>query len=752
MRVYELAKELKISSQELIDKLKVHGVKVHDRMSIISSEAIELVKRGSKKAKAVPKEKPKAKPKVSAQKQVKAKKEKPITKPKAIKKEKKAKEIPVAAPDLKEIKTPPAREIKPPPIKETKPAFVREIKPSFVRERKPYTVKEFKPAPAKEIIPPAPAKEIKPPAKEIEINIPITIKDLSVKLQEKPNVIISKLIKMGIMTTINQSLDEALVIKIAPNLNFAFRKTLTEEEKLVSEHKIVEDKALLAWRQPVVTFMGHVDHGKTSLLDTIRKTKVAEKEHGGITQHIGAYEVKINKGKITFLDTPGHEAFTAMRARGATVTDIVVLVVAADEGVMPQTIEALDHAKAAGVPIIVALNKIDRQQADVDRVKKQLAELNLLAEDWGGKTVVAGVSAKTGEGIDHLLEMILLEAELLELKANYNRRASGIVVEAQITKDKGPIATLIVKNGTLKKSDIVIAGTYHGKIKALLDDKGMPIEQATPGMPVEILGLSGVPDAGEQFLVTEDEKKAKEICLKREETRKQKQLQPILRISLEDLYSQVKEGKVKELNIIVKADVQGSLGALKDTLDKLPAKEVKLVIIHSGIGSINNSDVVLAAASNAVIIGFHVEIESQAKELAEKEGVDVRTYRIIYDATNDIKAALEGLLEPKIKKKFLGRIEIRQVFKLSSRSGAVAGCFVQKGRVMRNSVAELLRNGEVIYEGQLSSLKRFKDDVRDVEEGFECGLTLSNFDDYKQGDIIQVYEIEKIARKLKEDV
>lgn len=750
MRVNELAKELKISNQELLDKLKGLGVKVQTSTSIVPKEAIDLLKKGTKKTKPATKEKPKAKPKlkVAAKKPaVKEKKEKPVLKVKVIKKEVKVKETPSAA-IVKEPPAPPAPAIKPAPIKEIKPVPAKVVKPAVIKERKPF-IKEARPVPAKEITPPA--AEIKPPSREIEINIPITVKDLSVKLGEKPNVIISKLIKMGIMTTINQPLDESIVTKIAPNLNFAFRKTLTEEEKLISEHKMVEDKALLSWRQPVVTFMGHVDHGKTSLLDTIRKTKVAEKEHGGITQHIGAYQVKINKGKITFLDTPGHEAFTAMRARGANITDIVVLVVAADEGVMPQTVEALDHAKAAGVPIIVALNKIDRQQADVDSVKKQLAELNLLAEDWGGKTVVVGVSAKTGQGIDNLLEMILLEAEMLELKANYNKRASGVVVEAQLTKDKGPIATLIVKNGVLKKSDIVIAGTYYGKIKALLDDKENPIDLANPGMPVEILGLSGVPEAGEQFLVTEDEKKAKEICAKRQEIQKQKQMQPIQRISLEDLYSQVKEGKVKELSIIIKTDVQGSLEALKDSLEELSTKEVKLVTIHTGIGSINNSDVVLAAASNAVIIGFHVEIESQAKEMAEKEGVDIRTYRIIYDATNDIKAALEGLLEPKIKKRFMGRIEVRQVFKLSSRSGSVAGCFVQKGRVIRNAVAELLRNGQVIYEGQLSSLKRFKDDVREVEEGFECGLTLSNFDDYKQGDIVQVYEIEKIARKLKEE-
>jgi translation initiation factor IF-2 len=554
---------------------------------------------------------------------------------------------------------------------------------------------------------------------------------------------------MGMMITLNQPLNEEALKKIATPLGFSFRRVLTEEEKLVQEHEAIQDKSLLSSRPPVVTFMGHVDHGKTSLLDTIRKSKIAEKEHGGITQHIGAYEVKINKGSITFLDTPGHEAFTAMRARGANITDLVVLVVAADEGIMPQTIEAIDHAKAAGVPIVVAINKIDRPQADIDKVKKQLSKYDLTPEDWGGKTVAVGVSAKTGEGIVKLLEMILLEAELLELKADYNRMASGVIVEAKLTKDKGPIATLIVQNGTLKKSDIIIAGAYQGKIKALLNDREEPIEQVTPGSPAEVLGLSGVPEAGEQFLVSDDEKKAKEICLKREELKKQKETQPVQRISLEDLYSQVKEGKVKELRIILKADVQGSLEALKDSLEKLSTTEVKLVTIHSNIGSINNSDVILAAASNAVVIGFHVDIESQAKEIADKELVDIRTYRIIYDAINDIKAALEGLLEPKIKKNFLGRIEIREVFKLT-KAGAVAGCFVQKGKVMRNSAVELLRNGQVIYEGNLSSLKRFKDDVREVAEGFECGLTLSNFNDYQKGDVVQAYEIEKIARKLKE--
>jgi len=738
MRVNELAKELKISSQELIDKLKNLGFKVKGHTSSVSQEALKLLKKAPQKPKVVKKEKPKAKPKTQ-----------PKVQPKVQEKAQLKRQIKVK-PKVQE-KTQPT--IQPKVLPKAEPEV--QLKPQVKPKKKPKEeIIEQKTAVVAKIpevaLKPTPAPiTVKPALREIEIDFPINIRELSVKLQEKPNVIIAKLIKMGVMITLNQPLNEEALKKIATPLGFSFRKVLTEEEKLVQEHEVKQDKASLSSRPPVVTFMGHVDHGKTSLLDMIRKTKVAEKEHGGITQHIGAYEVKINKGSITFLDTPGHEAFTAMRARGANITDLVVLVVAADEGIMPQTIEAIDHAKAAGVPIVIALNKIDRPQADIDKAKKQLSKYDLAPEDWGGKTVTVGVSAKTGEGIDKLLEMILLEAELLELKANYNRMASGVVVEAKLTKDKGPIVTLIVQNGTLKKSDIIIAGAYHGKIKALLNDREEPIEQVAPGSPAEVLGLSGVPEAGEQFLVIDDEKKAKEICLKREELKKQKETQPVQRISLEDLYSQVKEGKVKELRIILKTDVQGSLGALEDSLAKLSTKEVKLVTIHSNIGSINNSDVILAAASNAVVIGFHVDIEPQAKEIADKEGVDIRTYRIIYDAINDIKAALEGLLEPKIKKNFLGRIEIKEVFKLT-KAGAVAGCFVQKGKVMRNSFVELLRNGQVVYEGNLSSLKRFKDDVREVAEGFECGLTLSNFNDYQKGDVVQVYEIEKIARKLKE--
>ncbi|MFH1640575.1 MAG: translation initiation factor IF-2, partial [Candidatus Omnitrophota bacterium] len=452
-------------------------------------------------------------------------------------------------------------------------------------------------------------------------------------------------------------------------------------------------------------------------------------------------------GEITFLDTPGHEAFTAMRARGASITDIVVLVVAADDGIMPQTQEAIDHARAADVTIIVALNKIDKPQANIDRVKKQLAEVNLNSEDWGGKTITVPVSAKTGDGIDNLLEMLLLEAQMLELKANPNRLAKGVVVEAKMTKGRGPVATLLIQNGTLRLNENIIVGRYCGKIRAMFNDRGHPITEAGPSFPVEILGLSNVPQAGEQFFVVEDEKTAKELASIRQEEDRKEQVKAIRRINLEDLHAQIKEGKIKELKLVIKADVQGSLEAIKDMLNKLNISEIKLDIIHAAAGNINSSDVILAVASNALILGFNVSSDDLAKELIAKEGVDVRTYNIIYELANDIKAALEGMLEPKLKKIFLGRVEVRKVFKLS-RSGSVAGCFVTKGKISRNVLISVVRNGEVVFEGKLSSLKRFKDDVREVLEGFECGITFAGFEDFKEGDIIEAYDIEKIARKL----
>lgn len=595
----------------------------------------------------------------------------------------------------------------------------------------------------KPVVPAAPAVELK----ELELQLPITVKDLAIKLQEKPSVIIKYLMDARIMAGINQVLDEAVAVKICEKYRCKIKKALNQEEAALSAHSAKDDPQNLKPRAPIVTFMGHVDHGKTSLLDAIRKTKVAEGEHGGITQHIGAYRVVLPSGEITFLDTPGHEAFTAMRSRGASITDIVVLVVAADDGIMPQTQEAIDHARAAGVSIIVAMNKIDKAGADIDLVKKQLAKLDLNPEDWGGKTITVPVSAKTGEGIDTLLEMILLEAQMLELKANPDRLARGIVIEARMSKGRGPVATLLIQNGTLHLNANIIVGNFYGKIRAMFNDHGQAVTSAAPGVPVEVLGITGVPAAGEQFFSIADEKQAKELAQGRQEKEKQQQVKTTKHITLEDLHAQILEGKIKELKIIVKADVQGSLEAIKDTLNKLNVSEIKLDIIHAAVGNINNSDVILAMASDALILGFNVQMDELARELVAKEGVDVKTYNIIYELANDIKAAIEGMLEPKLKKVLLGKAEIRKVFKLS-RSGIIAGCFVTKGKFHRNCVVDLVRNGQVVYEGKLSSLKRFKDDVREVGEGFECGMSLAGFDQMIEGDIIEGYEIEKIARKL----
>ncbi|MDP2939285.1 MAG: translation initiation factor IF-2 [Candidatus Omnitrophota bacterium] len=721
MRVAELAKELKITSSDLLLKLKSLKISAKNSMANLDEKAVALVRKEAKK---IPEPR---KLKEAEVKPIKPAKKK-IVKPKKALPKKKDKAVVKKQPqDLSITKA-----------KEAPPAaLVKVVSP---KSETP-TVLEEKETP---VVLTAEEKLLK----EIQIEFPISVKDLAVKLGQKPSRIIKDLLDKGIFVNINQFLDDKTVNKIAQNFGMRLSKLPTHEEKLIESHKKEGlDKTFLSHRSPVVTFMGHVDHGKTSLLDFIRKSRITEKEHGGITQHIGAYSVNVKNGRITFLDTPGHEAFTAMRARGADITDIVVLVVAADEGVMPQTIEAINHARAAEVPIIVAINKIDKPQAQIDKVKKQLSELELTPEDWSGKTITVGVSAKTGDGIDSLLEMILLEAEMMELKANYQKKASGIVVEARLTKDKGPLATLIVQNGILHLGDEVIAGTLYGKLRAMFNDRGFPIKEAGPAMPVEALGLSGVPDAGEKFYVVEDEKAARQISQQKQELFKQNKLRPLQRISLEDLYAQIKEGKLKELKIVLKADVQGSLEALEDSLKKLPTDEVQLRIIHSAVGSINTSDVILAAASDAVIIGFNVEAELQAKEEEKKLGVDVRTYRIIYDALNDIKAALEGLLEPKLKKNFLGKIEVRQVFKLS-KSGIVAGCFVVKGNISRQAEVSLVRNGQVVFEGKLASLKRFKDDVREVNEGFECGLTLSGFEDIQAGDVIEAFEIEKIARKL----
>lgn len=635
------------------------------------------------------------------------------------------------------------------PVPKAKPAAIKAEKPAPAPKppiSKPL-LKETVPAIAAEsakVIAPKAAVELK----ELELQLPITVKDLAVRLQEKPSILIKMLMTdMKIMSSINQALEEEAVLRICGKFGFKIKKALSQEELALYTHKEKDSAEVLKLRPPIVTLMGHVDHGKTSLLDAIRESKVTESEHGGITQHIGAYRVVLEHGEITFLDTPGHEAFTAMRSRGASVTDIVVLVVAADDGIMPQTVEAIDHARQAGVSIIVAINKTDKPQADIDRVKKQLSELNLTPEDWGGKTITVPVSAKTGQGIDDLLEMILLQAQMLELKANPKRLARGIVIEAKISKGRGPVATLLVQNGTLHLNENIIAGSYYGKIRAMCNDRGQAITGAPPAFPVEVLGLSGVPQPGEQFFALEDEKQTKELAMMRQEKERLKEIKVVKRINLEDLHTQIKEGKLKELKLIIKADVQGSLEAIKQTLDKLNVSEIKLNIIHAAGGNINSSDVLLAAASDALILGFNIVPDDPAKELIAKEGVDVRTYNIIYELANDIKAAIEGMLEPKLKKVFLGRVEIRKVFKLP-KARTVAGCFVLKGKITRTSPVSLIRNGEAVFEGTFSSLKRFKDDVREVAEGFECGLTLAGFDDIREGDVIEAYEIQKIARKL----
>jgi len=588
-------------------------------------------------------------------------------------------------------------------------------------------------------------KERKETLKKVQIKLPIMVNGLAIRLGIKPNEILKRLLKLNIIGNINKSLSEDVIKLIAREFNYEIEVLPSKEEAVFIEEK--DDVSKLTPRPPVVTLMGHVDHGKTSLLDAIRETNITSKEAGKITQHIGAYKVRLNKGQITFLDTPGHEAFTAMRARGANVTDIVVLVVAADEGAKPQTVEAIDHARAAGVPIVVAINKIDLPNANITRVKRQFQSYDLTSEDMGGKTLTVGVSARTKEGIDELLEALLLEAEMLELKANPHRLARGIVIEGKLSAGRGPVATVLVKNGTLHVGDAVISGVYSGKIKSMRDDRGQVVKDAPPSMPVEISGLSGVPEAGDEFIVVKDEKLAKEIAQKRRMKVKEKKLGTVTRVTLEDIYNQIKEGQLKELKIIIKADVQGSVEVLQDSLEKLSTEEVKLKVIHGGAGRVNESDIMLAAASQAIIIGFHIKRDPALDELIEKEKVDVRFYDVIYEATSDIRAAMEGLLEPGIKKVLVGRAEVREIFRVS-RIGTVAGCFVKKGKIVRNLRGQIIRDGDIIYNGSINSLKRFKEDAKEVEEGFECGIGFGDFGDIKAGDMIECYRIEKVTRRL----
>jgi len=589
-------------------------------------------------------------------------------------------------------------------------------------------------------------KEVAPVVvKQITLEGALTVQEFARLLNKKSADVIKKLMSMGVLATINQEIDVDTLVLLGNEFGTTVESKATKEEMFFADDQDKPEQ--LEDRPPVVTIMGHVDHGKTSLLDVIRHTNVMASEAGGITQHIGAYQVEVKGKKITFLDTPGHEAFTAMRARGAKATDIAILVVAADDGVMPQTIEAINHSQAAGVPIIVAINKIDKEDANMDRIKQELTEYNLISEEWGGDTIFCNVSAKTKEGLENLLEMILLVAEVTSIKANPNRKASGVVVEAKLDKGRGPVATVLVQNGTLECGDYIIAGIAHGRVRAMQDDKGCDLKVALPSKPVEIIGLSDVPQAGDNFNVVADERLAKQIISERTVQKREENMMSSSRVSLEDLFDQIQKGEVKDLNIIIKADVQGSIEAIKQSLEKLANDEVRVSIIHQGVGGISETDVMLASASNAIIIGFNVRPDVNARKIAENQQIDIRLYRVIYDAIDDIKSALSGLLKPELREAIVGRAEVRTLIKVP-KVGFIAGSYVTEGKILKSNKIRVIRDSIVIHEGDILSLRRFKDDVKEVGIGFEFGISLERFNDFQEGDQLEAYKLEEIKREL----
>lgn len=691
MRVHELAKELGMTSKDLMARIAELGGSVKSHMAIVDVELLTLLQG-----------------KIKAGAQAAAAKE----------------EKPAAS----EAKAPAAAE---------KPA-----EKTAETQARPQTAS----APEKAPSAPAPAPAPKDP-KKLSINFPVTVGNLAVELNVKIPMLIKALMEIGIFANVNQLLNEDIGLAVSEKLGFQVESVKALELDALT--KAAEDPSKLVHRSPVVTMMGHVDHGKTSLLDAIRKTNVAAREHGAITQHIGAYNVSIpGKGFVTFLDTPGHEAFTAMRARGANITDVVVLVVAADDGIMPQTVEAIDHAREANCPIVVAINKCDLPSANVEKVMRELQKHDLTPEEWGGKTICVKVSAKTGKGLEQLLEMLLLESEILELKADPSCAASGTVIEAHLSKGSGPVATVIVQRGTVRVGDVIVCGTHMGKVRALKSDQGKAVREAGPSYAVQLSGLSGVPEAGEPFVVVDNEKLAREITERRVlEKREQEMNSSSKHLSLENLYQKISEGNFRELKLIIKADVQGSSEALKTSLEKLSNDQCHVRVIHGGVGGINESDVMLAAASDAIIIGFHVKADQKAEQISQKEGVDIRFYNIIYEAVENITKAMEGLLAPTLEEVIEGNIELRKIFK-SSKVGNIGGGMVTKGRVVRNNPVRVIRDNIIVFEGKLAALKRFKDDVREVAEGYECGISLNGFDDIREGDIIESYRVDKTATKL----
>ncbi|MCY7562957.1 translation initiation factor IF-2 [Bacillus safensis] len=705
VRVYEYAKAIDVSSKDIIAALKDMNVEVNNHMATLEDDTVKkldaIYKKAKAKAKETANEKPAEQKKQSSNKNNDRKKN-----------------------DVQNNQ------------------FNKNKKNNNQNKNKNKRGGNNKPQ-HQQARPVKPKKEL---PEKIEFTNSMTVGQLADELGKESAEIIKKLMMLGVMATINQELDKDTVELIASEYGVPVEEVIILEETELEKYEVEDKEEDMQVRPPVVTIMGHVDHGKTTLLDSIRKTKVVEGEAGGITQHIGAYQIEENGKKITFLDTPGHAAFTTMRARGAEVTDTTILVVAADDGVMPQTIEAINHAKAAEVPIIVAVNKIDKPTANPDRVMQELTEHGLVPEAWGGETIFVPLSAKTGEGIDELIEMILLVSEVAELKANPNRAAKGTVIEAELDKGRGSVATLLVQTGTLHVGDPIVVGNTFGRVRAMVNDIGRRVKTAGPSTPVEITGLNDVPNAGDQFLVFKDEKTARQVGEARASKQLDEQRSDKAKLSLDDLFEQIKQGDVKDINLIVKADVQGSAEALTAALQKIEVEGVKVKIIHTGVGAITESDIILASASNAIVIGFNVRPDGNAKSTAETENVDIRLHRIIYKVIDEIEAAMKGMLDPEYEEKVIGQVEVRQTFKVS-KIGTIAGGYVTEGTITRDSGIRLIRDGVVIFEGEVDVLKRFKDDVKEVSQGYECGITIKKYNDIREGDVMESFVMQEIERK-----
>lgn len=752
MRVYEYAKKQNVSSKDVIGKLKEMNIEVSNHMATIEGETIkkldglyskkEQSQKDRHKQNRDPKQKKEQKEHQLPSKQQRQQNAEPV----------KGRGTAVdndadTSPTKVKVKTAPKQKDGKKGIQETQS---KENKVFNKNKNKPYKNKNQQQNRGKrqhqnqQVNQQPKRKEKELPAK-ITFSESLTVAELAKKIHREPSEIIKKLFMLGVMATINQDLDKDTIELICADYGVEVEEEIKVDVTDLEVYFTEDNDGDLVERPAVVTIMGHVDHGKTTLLDSIRHTKVTAGEAGGITQHIGAYQIVDNGKKITFLDTPGHAAFTTMRARGAQITDITILVVAADDGVMPQTVEAINHAKAAGVPIIVAVNKIDKEAANPDRVMQELTEYGLIPEAWGGDTIYVPISALTNQGIDNLLEMILLVSEVEEFKANPNRRATGTVIEAQLDKGRGPVATLLVQNGTLKIGEPIVVGNTHGRIRAMVNDLGRRIKEAGPSTPIEITGLNDVPLAGDRFVVFEDEKTARQIGEARATQALQAQRSEKTRISLDNLFETLKQGEMKELNVILKADVQGTLEAVAAAFHKIDVEGVNINIIHTGVGAINESDITLAAASNAIVIGFNVRPDNNAKRTAESEKVEIRLHRIIYKAIEEIEAAMKGMLDPEYEEKIIGQAEVRQTFKVS-KIGTIAGSYITEGKIIRNSSIRVIRDGIVIFEGEIDALKRFKDDAKEVSQGYECGITIKNFNDIKEGDVIEAFIMEEVVR------